>query len=99
MSRNKNFWGWYFAILSILTIVAIMILSANFKSIRSIDDLYRLEQQPHWQCDATARKKWVFFHAACLHWNISDKLILSRKKSSVQRAILTWVRETQPQQE
>lgn len=68
---------------------------SNFKSISSIDDLYRLEQQPHWECNATARKRWVFFHAACLEWNISDKLILSRKKSSVQHAILTWVRKTQ----
>ena len=47
-----------------------------------------------WDCDAQARKKWVFFHAACLRWNISEKSILSRKKGDVQRAILEWVRET-----
>jgi len=70
----------------------------DFKSVRSLGDLRRYEAtltgEGLKECGVEARKKWVYFHVACLQWNLDDKLNLSKKKGQLQQDILDWVHQT-----
>lgn len=70
----------------------------EFSSINSIVDLRKLERK--WasnagfsQCDASARAKWVYFHAACLNKDVLvGKNSVARAKGAIQRAVYEWVK-------
>jgi len=74
------------------------IIPPDFKSVRSLDDLRRYEstlnEEGLKECGVEARKQWVYFHVACLQWNLDDKLNLARKKGKLQQDILDWVHQT-----
>jgi hypothetical protein len=69
----------------------------EFSSIGSIQDLRKLEEK--WRdsekfasCSVEGRKKWVYFHAACLNKDIlQDKGEVARAKGAIQRAVYEWV--------
>lgn len=92
----------------------------EFKSIRSYDDLLRMEQRmnsSHSQpgnnnhntnsssnnissntngeeCSRLGRRKWVYFHAACLYMDDIDKSAVAKVKGDIQAAVYKWVMES-----
>jgi Nucleotide-diphospho-sugar transferase len=71
----------------------------KFNEILSLDDLHTFEKNMHNRtefklCAKENRKKWVFFHAACIKWHDGHGRNLAKHKGKVQQAILQWVRES-----
>jgi hypothetical protein len=70
----------------------------EFASVGSLQDLRQLEAK--WsgaegfkKCDAEARKRWVYFHAACLNKDVlADKNAVAKAKGAIQRAVYEWVK-------
>eukprot|EP01034_Spumella_vulgaris_P023300 gene23300-29513_t len=68
----------------------------SFNSVLSLADLNEMELKlsgtPSFSsCESAARKKWVFFHAACLSKTNPDQLIVARSKRLIQNAMMQWV--------
>jgi Nucleotide-diphospho-sugar transferase len=71
----------------------------KFNEILSLEDLHTFEKNMHNRtefklCAKENRKKWVFFHAACIKWHDGHGRNLAKNKGKVQQAILQWVRES-----
>jgi hypothetical protein len=73
-----------------------------FNSVLSLSDLNEMELKlggtPSFAaCESAARRKWVFFHAACLSKTNPDQLIVARSKGQIQQAVMQWVKGAGPQ--
>ena len=72
----------------------------EFSSINNINDLLLLDQKylnltTYNDCSKIQRKKWVYFHAACLNKDVLlNKNDIAKAKGNIQKAIYTWVKET-----
>ena len=70
---------------------------AAFSSIRTVDDLRAMERtygsSPKFKdCSEEGRKKWVYFHAACLDKNNITKSDVAKTKGSIQMAVYKWIK-------
>lgn len=71
----------------------------DFRSIQSLADLKRMEET--WgqkatfsSCSSEGRKKWVYFHAACLNKEIVNggKAGVAKAKGEIQKAVYAWAK-------
>jgi hypothetical protein len=63
-------------------------------SLKELQDLDRsmLGRPEYAPCSPQARKKWVFFHAACAKWPDEGKEYYARSKGLALEAVYDWVR-------
>jgi hypothetical protein len=66
-------------------------------SVKSLEELQKMDAsfdgKDHYRpCSPQARKKWVFFHAACAMWPSEGKTFYSRSKRQSLEAIYAWAK-------
>lgn len=68
----------------------------KFEQITSLGDLRDMEKENKGlatfeNCELRSRRRWSFFHAACIKWPNETKALIANGKGKAQQAVLDWL--------